>query len=566
MIKDRYKGLDSTLNKVVGVVAVFALFSLMFERTHYAASYTNFFNKLNTGILILFISDVILKIIISENKARHIKKHWYDFIVFIPLLQHILFNQNETFSLILKQIIVLVMIFSRFRKARNLISNLELHPARLMIVTFFLTICVGAVILTLPMVTTSGTQTSLIDAMFTSTSAICVTGLIVQDTATYFNTFGQSVIIVLIQLGGLGIMTFSVFLALLSGKKMSIKDRTLAQNVLDSETLADAFKVIVFIFKLTFIVELLGALGLIFVWREYYPTWGQTIYHSIFHSISAFCNAGFSTNSDSLMQFQYNLPTNFIIAGLIIIGGLGFLSLRNISSVFQNLFRKEKRHVRLKVQTHLVLRVTFTLILIGTIGIYFLEKEQFSTESTGNVLLFSFFQSVTTRTAGFNTILISSLSTATLLLMIFLMIIGASPGSTGGGIKTTTFAVLSLTMFRTVTSQNNVQVMKRTISKETILKAVNVLLFYLTFVGVLLLALVYVEPFPFMDILFETISAVGTVGLSTGITPELSNTGKILIMILMFIGRLGPLTIGYALVFGNKPQNYTYAEERIMIG
>ncbi|HBY18379.1 MAG: Potassium uptake protein, TrkH family [Marinimicrobia bacterium 46_47] len=567
MIKDRYKRLDSFLNKVVGITAVFALFSLMFERTHYAAPYSLFFNRLNAGILMLFIIDVIIKILISKNPFQHMKGHWYDFIVFIPLLRHYPFIQNDAFLIILKQIIIMVMIFSRLRKARNLISNLGLHPARLMILSFFLTICAGAVILTLPLVTTAGNQTSLVDAMFTSTSAICVTGLIVQDTATWFNTIGQSVIVVLIQLGGLGIMTFSVFLALVGGKRMSIKDRTLVQNVLDNDTLSDAFRVILFIIKLTFVVEFIGAVGLIFAWRDFYPTWGQTIYHSVFHSVSAFCNAGFSTNTDSLMPHQFDLATNFIMAGLIIIGGLGFLALRNITTSFQTLFSHEKRRIpRLKVQTRIVLRVTFILIVAGMVGIYFFERQHFGTDSTQHALLLSFFQSVTTRTAGFNTALISTMSSPTLLLMIFLMFIGASPGSTGGGLKTTTFAVLWLTMIRGVTSKNNVEVMKRTISTDTIQKALTVLLFYMAFIGILLLALVYVEPFPFMDILFETISAVATVGLSTGITGDLSNTGKILIMILMFIGRLGPLTIGYALVFGSKPQNYTYAEERIMIG
>jgi trk system potassium uptake protein TrkH len=267
------------------------------------------------------------------------------------------------------------------------------------------------------------------------------------------------------------------------------------------------------------------------------------------------------------MSHQFDLATNFIMAGLIIIGGLGFLALRNITTSFQTLFsHKRSRIPRLKVQTRIVLRVTFILIVVGMAGIYFFERQHFGTDSTQHALLLSFFQSVTTRTAGFNTALISTMSSPTLLLMIFLMFIGASPGSTGGGLKTTTFAVLWLTMIRGVTSKNNVEVMKRTISTDTIQKALTVLLFYLAFIAILLLALVYVEPFPFMDILFETISAVATVGLSTGITGDLSNTGKILIMILMFIGRLGPLTIGYALVFGNKPQNYTYAEERIMIG
>jgi trk system potassium uptake protein TrkH len=567
MVKDHFKSLESLLNIVVGFSAILALAVLLFDRSHYSVPYSNIINGFYTGVMILFISDVIIRIMIDKDPVTYIKGHWYSFIVFMPLFQETPFRGEDPYSIILKQIIILIMIISRLRKDRNLISNLSLHPARLMIMTFFLTICMGTVILTLPMSTTAGTQTSLVDAMFTSTSALCVTGLIVQDTATWYNTAGQATIAILIQLGGLGIMTFSVFLALVGGKRMSIKDRTLVGNVLDYDTLSDAFRVILFIFKLTFTVELIGTIGLIIAWRDFYPTWGQTIYHSVFHSISAFCNAGFSTNTDSMMPHQYDLTTNFVMASLIIIGGLGFLALRNITSAFRTIFTGKKRHIfLLKVQTRLVLRVTFILIIVGMAGIYFFERQNFANVTTGQALLLSFFQSVTTRTAGFNTALISSMSSPTLLLIIILMFIGASPGSTGGGIKTTTFAVLFLTMFRGVTSKNNIEVMKRTISLETIQKALTVLLFYITFVFAILLALLYIEPFPFMSILFETISAVGTVGLSTGITADLSNTGKILIMILMFVGRLGPLTVGYALVFGNKPQNYAYAEERIMIG
>jgi len=484
-------------------VAIFALFSLMFERTSYARPHSDIFSIINTCILALFITDVLIKFSLSQNKVDHLKQNWYDAIVFIPLLQFIPSLMNDSFYIILKQIVIIVMIFSRFRKAKNLITNMGLHPARLMILTFFLSICAGAVVLTLPLVTTKGVETSLVDAMFTSTSAICVTGLIVVDTATWFNIGGQTAIAILIQMGGLGIMTFSVFLALVGGKQLSIKDRTLVQNMLDYDTLSDAFKVILFIIKMTFIIELIGAIGLMFSWRDFYPTWGQTIYHSLFHSVSAFCNAGFSTNTDSLMPHQYDLATNGIIAGLIIIGGLGFLAIHNITTAFQNRLSGNKRRVSsLKVQTRIVLRVSFLLILIGTIGIFFFEKNTLNTESSGQALLLSFFQSVSTRTAGFNTTLISALSSPTLLLMIFLMFIGASPGSTGGGLKTTTFAVLWLTMIRGVTSKNNVEVMKRTISTDTIQKALTVLLFYMVFIGVLLLALVYVEPFPFMDILF----------------------------------------------------------------
>jgi len=567
MQKVSFSKITEFFNRMVGITAIFALFSLMFERTHYASPYADFFVKLNIGILTLFIVDVVYKLLVSTNKARHIKSNWYDGIVFIPLIQFLPLPIDDSFYVIVKQVIIIIMIFSRFRKAKNLLSNIGLQPARLMILSFFLAICAGAVVLTLPVMSRGEGGTSLLNAMFTSTSAICVTGLIVVDTATWFNTAGQITIAVLIQMGGLGIMTFSVFLALVGGKRLSIKDRALVQDMLDNDTLSDAFKVIIFIIKMTFIVELIGAVGLVIAWWNYYPSVWQTVYHALFHSVSAFCNAGFSTNTDSLMQYQYDLATNAIIAGLIIIGGLGFLAIRNITTTFQNLFSDKKRRVHtLKVQTRIVLRVSLFLIVIGTVGIYIFESQNFTTETTGQALLLSFFQSVSTRTAGFNTMVFSTLSSPTLLLMIFLMFIGASPGSTGGGLKTTTFAVLWMTMIRGVTSRNNVETMKRTISPDTIQKALTVLLFYLTFIGVLLLCLLYVEPLPFTNILFETVSAVATVGLSTGITGELTNMGKILIMILMFIGRLGPLTIGYALVFGNKPQNYTYAEERIMIG
>ncbi|MEA3365345.1 MAG: TrkH family potassium uptake protein, partial [Candidatus Hydrogenedentes bacterium] len=431
---------------------------------------------------------------------------------------------------------------------------------------FLGTIGVGSVLLMLPAATTSGERLPLVDAIFTATSAVCVTGLIVEDTATYFSTFGQLIILSLIQIGGLGIMTFSVAVAVLLGKPMNVGQRAALQNTLDHESLAGVRSLIRFIVVMTFSFELAGAVLLFFSWHGHFGSASSAAYHSLFHAVSAFCNAGFSTFSDSLRGFQSNLGVNTVICGLIVFGGLGFVVIQSLLTAVQNRYHGKPRN-RLRIQTVVVIRLTLVLIVAGAVLVYLVERSGLlGGMTTRDAMLGSVFQSITARTAGFNTVDIGRLSSATLFALIVLMFIGASPGSTAGGIKTTTVACLWAAIMASLRSRPYVEIRRRTIPTDSVYKAVTLLCIAILAVIVFTLALLCTENQPFLDVLFEAVSAFGTVGLSVGVTPELSMGGRILITMLMFIGRLGPLTIAYAMLPARAKVQYKYAEERIMIG
>jgi len=392
----------------------------------------------------------------------------------------------------------------------------------------------------------------------------------VYDTATHFTFFGQLVILALIQIGGLGIMTFSVSLALLMRRGVSMKDQSIMQDVLDQDTLQSVRRLVGFIVAMTFILEATGAALLFKAWKPLFHGTAETAWHAIFHSISAFCNAGFSTFSNSLMGFAQDLPTNLTIGGLIVLGGIGFVVIGDFyQAIRSRLFRRQKRHHKFRIQTRLALGWTGGLILFGTALFYLLEKNQLLDGTKfDHALLVSLFQSVTTRTAGFNSCSIGLLQPATLFLFIVLMFIGACPGGTGGGIKTTTPAVLWANIRAGFRRRGETELYRRTIPMEVIQKAVMVLCSSLLLVcGAVGLMTIFEPDKEFMDLFFETVSAFGTVGLSTGITGALSEAGRVLITLLMFVGRLGPLTIGFAFMLRRRqPAKYSYSEERIMIG
>lgn len=552
----------------IGVIAVIAFFLLMAELSSYFSAYTHIFRMINLTILCVFILDLILRLFISKNKIKFIKKNPIDFIVFIPLIQFFYSFENTPFFVIVWQVVIVTILISRLRKVNKLFSLLRLQPTQLMVSSFIFAIGVGTILLMLPAATVTGEKTSLINAAFTATSATCVTGLIVKDTATYFSLFGQMVILALIQIGGLGIMTFSVSLSILLKKRIKMHQQVVMKDVLDQDEISTIKRFVLFIFKMTFLVEIIGALFLFFSWNGRFENKLITAYHALFHSVSAFCNAGFSTFSDSLIQFSDSFSTNFIISMIIIFGGLGFIVINDVFQKIKNhVLHRTKKIIQLKVQTKLVLGMSIFLILLGGIFIYFVENNQaFESLSLKSKIFVSLFQSVATRTAGFNSFDIPVLSSATLLFMIVLMFIGGSPGSTAGGVKTTTIAVLWATIKSGFKQNENVELHKRTIPNEIIKKAITILASSLMIILIFAISLACLEKFKFVDILFETVSAFATVGLSTGITPHLSISGKVLLSILMFIGRLGPLTIGYAFANRTIPARYKYAEERIMIG
>lgn len=425
-------------------------------------------------------------------------------------------------------------------------------------------------LLSLPLATQSGKRLSLIDSLFTATSATCVTGLIVKDTGTYFSWFGRLVILVLLQMGGLGIMTFSTLFAIILGRKLTIKHDVVIQRTMAPNKVQNLTTLIIYILLITLGIELLGAVCLAVRWA-FISGWpfGKIVINSVFHSVSAFCNAGFSIFPTSFTAFQGDIYINLIMIFLIVIGGIGFIVIMELPQIFR---RKSPR--RISIQSKVAITVSVALIVAGALVFFLVEQDNLMKGfSPKEKILGSVFQSVTTRTAGFNTINVGGLKTPTLCFFVFLMFIGASPGSTGGGIKTCTFGVLLATAFSMLKNRDKVSVFKKTIPKEVVRKALVVLFLAAgwVFTAVFLLALIEYKKAVFLDnfflrILFEITSAFGTVGLSTGITPMLSAAGKIIVILTMFAGRIGPLTLALAIAMQKDRPVYSYPEEKIMIG
>jgi len=556
------------LDYLVGLVAVLAFFLLLFENSGFFAPYSSLILKFNLIVLAIFIADVLLGFMVSSDKLTHIKRNWFNLIVFVPLIQFIHGVQDRPFFAVTMQLAVIARLVSRTRRAQRFIALLGLRPAQLMLASFAVAIGFGAMLLMLPMATTTGARIDLTDALFTATSAACVTGLIVFDTGTYFSLFGQLVILSLIQIGALGIMTFSVLLTIFLGKGMTFRQQLAMRDVLDQEMLGDVRRLITFIIKMTMGFEAVGCLILFFGWSKHSHSLALTLYQALFHAISAFCNAGFSLFSDSLIRFADDPLTNGTVAVLIISGGLGFMVMRDLlRGAEQTLRAGGSRRYRLRIQTRIVLSVSALLVLFGAALLYGVEQNNaFAPERAGTRILLSVFQSVTARTAGFNTCDISALSASSALFIILLMFVGASPGSTGGGIKTTTVSVLWATILSGFRQKENVEVLRRTIPPETIRKAITLLISSMVLVFAFAEVLLYTEKAPFADVLFETVSAFGTVGLSRGITSALTTQGKLCITFLMFAGRLGPLTMAYSFLVYRKRARYSYPEERVMIG
>ncbi|MEN3190153.1 MAG: TrkH family potassium uptake protein [Atribacterota bacterium] len=418
----------------------------------------------------------------------------------------------------------------------------------------------GTILLNLPAASSTGKSVGFINALFTATSATCVTGLIVLDTGKDFSTFGQLTILILLQCGGLGIMTMSTMFAFLMGKKISLRQRLIMQESLNQFSIGGLVRLAKYILIFTVIIEGVGATILFFCWQRFYSPI-KALYLGVFHSISAFCNAGFSLFSDSIMRYKGDLTINLTFMALIILGGIGFL-------VLLELFQYGKNGT-LSLHAKLALKISLILILIGFIGIYLIESNNPFTLSNLNLsekIYGSIFQSVTARTAGFNTIHIGSMLNPTLFLIIILMFIGASPGSTGGGVKTTTFGLLILYVWSSLTGKEGINLFKRRVSPDIIPKALTVITLSLALVITMTILLSYVEGKDFIKILFEVVSAFGTVGLSTGITPSLSVAGKIIIIITMFSGRVGPLGLALSLIKKREPEVIKYPEEKVMVG
>jgi trk system potassium uptake protein TrkH len=424
-----------------------------------------------------------------------------------------------------------------------------MSPLRLIVLGFATVITLGAIILLLPISANEGVKVEIIDAFFTSTSAVCVTGLIAVDSYDTFNAFGQTVIALLIQIGGLGVTSIGVGLILLAGKKVSFRDRIMVKEAMGLNSMKGTVRIVKSVLFLTLTFEIIGAFLSFIVFSQDYPI-KRAIGISLFHSVAAFNNSGFDIlgGMQNLIPYQDNVLLNITTCGLIIFGGLGFLVIKEILT--------KRSFKKLTLHSKIVLTMTGFLLLIGTILIKFTDDVTW---------LGAFFFSTSARTAGFSTYHLSTFTNTGLFVLIILMFIGASPGSTGGGIKTTTTFVIFKSAY-SMSTNKNCFAFKRKIGNTILAKAYLLTLLSATLVIIDTLLLSILEQgYTFIQLLFETVSAFGTVGLSTGITPDLSVASKVIIMLTMFIGRLGPLTMASIWIF--KPtSSISYSEENITIG
>lgn len=438
----------------------------------------------------------------------------------------------------------------------------KLTPPQILVLGFALIILTGAMILTLPISSANGTSLPFIDALFTATTATCVTGLVVVDTGTYFTLFGQIIILILIQVGGLGFMTMATLFAIFLKRQISLRERLILQEALNQISMEGIVRLIRKVVIYSLVIETIGATIFAIRW-SFDMSLGKAIYFGIFHGVSLFNNAGMDLFGEfrSLTGYVSDPIVNIAATSLIILGGLGFVVMSDLIE-----FRKIKR---LSLHTKVVLSTTGGLLLIGTIVIFIFEftnpKTLGSLDFAGKIWG-SFFQSVTPRTAGASTLDIAGLRQASQFFIILLMFIGGSPGSTAGGIKTTTFTILIAAVLAMFRGKDDVTLFHFRLAKERIYKALTLTLTALFLVIFVSMVLSTTQDYPFLMILFETTSAFGTVGLSMGLTPHLTVLGKVMIIFTMFAGRLGPLTMAYALGNTREKKLYRHPEGKVIIG
>ena len=439
-------------------------------------------------------------------------------------------------------------------------KKIQLSTSQIIILGFAAAILLGSLILTLPISTADGKGASFPDALFTATSAICVTGLVVRDTATYWSAFGQGAILAMIQIGGMGVVTVAVALTMISGKKISLKTRTTMQEAISAHHVGGVVHLTGFIIRGTAAIELLGALLLM---PAFIPKFGvlKGIWYSVWHSVSAFCNAGFDLMGvrgefSSLTTEAFDPLINIVIMLLIVVGGVGFLT-------WEDIITNKWHFKKYRMQSKIILTTSLLLIFVPAAIFFFTE---FKDLTVGERIFASLFQSVTARTAGFNTVDLGLFSGSGLVIMIALMLIGGSPGSTAGGMKTTTFATMLSTALSVFRSREHTHFFGRRIGDDTVRQAGSILTMYLTLFLTGGCIISRVEGLPLKECLFETASAIGTVGVTLGITPQLGGLSRMILILLMYFGRVGGLTLIFAALSNKQTPPSTLPQEKLTVG
>ena len=562
------KKLSAVIEFILTIAAFFNLLFLFFSSNLETMLPSRWGLKYNDIIVLVLTCNLFLKLVRTKFKLSSIRIVIIDVVVLITYPFYRSLIKIFWFYLVGRQVFNLLKRITSEQNQSKIYKKISDNPAIVFLLSFVLVIMFGTVFLMLPSATANQGNTSFIDALFTSTSATCVTGLIVHDTGSHFTFLGQIIILGLIQIGGLGIMTISTAFAIILGQKLTLRSENIMQDVVGESNKVQMFQLIKNIFFVTVVFEMIGAIPLYFVFDH-------DLFSAVFHSISAFCNAGFSLYSNSFENFYGNWILNLTVMLLIIFGGIGFTVISDLKRIISS---KKLGFKRLSLHSKIAIITTFILIAIGFI-LYFISEFNYTMEhfSFKDRFLSSLFQSVTTRTAGFNTIDNSNLSYPSVFITWILMFIGASPGSTGGGIKTTTLAVIVLSIVSIIKGRTDVIAYNKKIPEITTRKvmaliAVSLLVLFLMIFLLLEFGLdnnsAGQENFgKFQEIVFEAFSAFGTVGLSMGITSNLSIIGKIIIIILMYLGRVGPLTFIFALSAQKSVSRaFSFSEERITVG
>jgi potassium uptake TrkH family protein len=541
---------------------IFASFVLVYlARILYSFHRRDFIKRTPTEafIMLLLIANGIANYIFGF-KALYYLSDWLEF------------KNYTSFYEVVSTVLLVVIISLETSKASIRISDIKLKPASTFIGSFILLIFSGAGLLMLPAMTNTPNGMPFIDALFTSASASCVTGLIVVDTATYFTFKGQLIILFLIQLGGLGIISFTTFFAVLLREGMGIKHQSIIHDFMSGESLFSSQGLLRQVIWLTVLIEGIGFLAIFLTWgpEAEFENLSQKLFFSLFHSISSFCNAGFSLYTNGMYEQPVRTAyiLHLVMACIVIIGGLGFSPIMDVFSPMALRERLAMPWKDWKLNSKIAIYMAIVLIVFGTAGFYLLERNNtLAGTNLTESLITSFFQSVVTRTAGFNTVDTTKLLDPTLILMMFLMFIGASPGSTGGGIKTTTFLLIAVSVISTIRGKKIISIDKRTIPMELLFKAFSVITFAAAYCLLAVFILSITEPTQEgIKLLFEQVSAFATVGLSTGVTPQLSPLGKILITFSMFLGRVGTVTLALAISRPVLSNAFHYPDAHVMVG
>ncbi|MDT0689234.1 potassium transporter TrkG [Salegentibacter sp. F188] len=541
-----------------------------------------------TIVLVLGIGSILLRYVLSKQQLMG-KVRVFDGLLFflftlLVLVQVDVIRENLSFLQFFNKMgwVFLVVFLYFIREASALRVDFKrdyLNPAQVFIGSFLLIILAGTLLLMLP--NAAHGDLSALDALFTSTSAVCVTGLIVVDTGSYFTVFGQTIILILIQLGGLGIMTFASYFSYFFRGKTSYENQLMLKDMTNSDKIGEVFSVLKKIILVTFVIEFIGAVLIFFsISKEEIASVPERIFFSVFHTVSGFCNAGFSTLESSLYEaeFQFNYPLQLIIAALFILGGIGFPILFNLYKYAVYAVKHQFLKIRhphdtvykpwiLSLNSRIVLMTTSILLVAGSVLFYFFEYDNtLAGHSTFGKIVTAFFGGATPRTAGFNSVDMSALNFSTVMIIFLLMWIGASPGSTGGGIKTSTFAITTLNFLSLARGKDRIEVYRRQITDMSVRRAFAIMALSLMVIG---MAVFLIASFDseknLLSIAFECFSAYSTVGLSLGITAQLSSASKMVIIFTMFIGRVSMLTILIAMLRRVKHLNYRYPDEEILM-